>query len=64
VGQDNSAGYHRTRQSPPPDFIYARDKLIALEFELIFLVMVRKLRQSSPFHNSSYSPYLKGRIFR
>jgi hypothetical protein len=64
VGQDNSAGYYGASQSPPPDLIYASDKLIALGFELIFFIMVRKLRQDFLFHNPSNSPYLKGRIFR
>jgi hypothetical protein len=50
VGQDNGAGHHRTGESTPPDFVDASDKLIALRFELIFLIEVWKLRQSSPFH--------------
>jgi hypothetical protein len=28
--EDNGAGDYRAGQSSPPDFVYARDKLIAL----------------------------------
>ena len=44
VGQDNGAGYYRAGQGPPPDFVYAGDKLIALRLELVFVIKVRKLR--------------------
>ena len=47
MGQDNGTGHYRTGESPPPDFIDAGDKLIALRLELIFLIKVWWLRHIS-----------------
>ena len=64
MGQDDGAGDYRTGESPPPNFIDASDKLIALRFKLIFLIEVWKLRHNSLFHNSPNPSYLKRGILR